>query len=266
MSGSLGMKVVAIFLIAAFTFMVVGYYYLSQELIPPYDPNAVQTGEYLPDPTLSQLYSPSDPYQINYIRSNGSATYGNSSSFSGMHHIASSANDYNYIDLIWNHYAGDEPDFVLPFAAESQVPDTNNFIYFTESFNWTYDRLPNDAVASVNLSVFVTGDFATQDDGNLMFKIYVWLIDSSGNWRMIYKSSPPYTTVVQQRVIDLDYFDLTDAFGGMVDDGNGQEDPTDILTFAVGLAPTRYFYNHYDAYNGTVTARLSSISLYVYGE
>jgi ABC-type dipeptide/oligopeptide/nickel transport system permease subunit len=105
-----------------------------------------------------------------------------------------------------------------------------------------------------------------------MFKVYVWLIDSSDNWRMIYKSYPPYTTVTQERRIDLNWYDVLAGWQGMVPESGEteQEDPTDNLTVAFGLAPTFQFSSYggiepWRIYSGSVTVDFSYVSLFAYG-
>ncbi|RLI49191.1 MAG: hypothetical protein DRO73_07070 [Candidatus Thorarchaeota archaeon] len=233
-----------------------------------FDPGSVENGQYLPDPTLSTPYSADDPLGTNEIVVYGNPTYGNGSSFTGHHHIATGPGDHNYVSLKWTHQAGDEPRFNLLPTIGSDMPDTLDFIYFKQSFEWPYERLPNDVVVSFNFSTYLTGDFASNSRGGLMFKIYVWLIDSSGNWRMIYESYPPYTETIQGRLIDLNWFDILEGWKGMVDTGDGQEDPTDVLTMAIGLAPTLTFRtdNNYDHFDGSVEARFSHVKLYAYGD
>ncbi|MCF2136134.1 MAG: ABC transporter permease [Candidatus Thorarchaeota archaeon] len=247
----------------------------SAKIAPPFlapgwtsvfDPGYVHNAQYLPDPYLNTMYSPSDDLHTNQITTYGPATYGNASSFSGTHHIATGANDKNYIELTWDHHAGDRPDFHLPWPGQSEMPDCDQFIYYTQTFKWSYDRIPNDVIVTFNFSATLTGDFASHDEGGLMFKVYAWLIDSSGNWRNIYKSSPPYTEVIQSRNIDLNFFDILDGWGGMVKNATGQEDPKDQLTLAIGLAPTRNFYFAYDSYNGSVSTRFYWEQLYAYGD
>jgi peptide/nickel transport system permease protein len=104
-----------------------------------------------------------------------------------------------------------------------------------------------------------------------MFRIYVWVIDSSGDWTMIYKSSPPYTPTIQDRRVLLSSFEIEDGWGGLIKDKTGvQVDPTDQLTIAVGLAPSsqfRYFNGEYPwtKYNGSVTVQVKKASMLCYG-
>ena len=239
--------------------------FLAPGWMQVFDPGSVQNGQYLPDPYLTTQYSPGDTEDLNHIQYYGPSTYGNESSFSGTHHL-SSGSDPNYITLSWNHHAGDRPDFDLPFKGETDMPDTEQFVYFTQTFPWDYDRMPNDVIVNFNFSTYLTGDFASNEMGELMFKVYVWLIDSSGNWRMIYKSFPPYTQTIQTRNIDLNFFDIKEAWGGMVANGSSQEDPRDELTFAIGLAPTRTFFLYYNDFSGSVDVNIYWAQLYAYGD
>ncbi|RLI50185.1 MAG: hypothetical protein DRO73_04000 [Candidatus Thorarchaeota archaeon] len=239
--------------------------FLAPEWTSVVDPGAVKSREYAPDPTLSHVYSDTDSLPINEILIHGAASYGTSSSFSGTHHLASGPSDTNYISLTWQHTAGDEPHFVSPVNANPEMPDCEDFVYFTQAFEWPYERLPNDVNVSFSFGVTLTGDFASNPRGGLMFKVYVWLIDSSGNWRMIYDSYPPYTETVINRRVDLNWFDIIEAWGGMVDKGDGQEDPTDVLTIAFGLAPTQMFETEYENYDGSVTVKFTDVSVFAYG-
>ncbi len=239
--------------------------FLAPSWMSVFDPGAVQTGEYLPDPDLSMTYTPDDPLQTNHIQFYGSQTYGNHSYFTGSHHLSTGPGDENYVRLTWMHNSSDRPRFNLPFNASSQMPDVRDFVYFTQSFDWPYERLPSDVNVSIRLRVHLSGDFATKSDGGLMFKVYAWLIDSSGNWRMIYKSYPPYSNTDITRGMDLSWFDILEAWGGMVDNGNGQEDPTDVLTLAVGLAPTKNMFLNWHDYDGSVSVDITHVSVYAYG-
>ncbi|MHA1961990.1 MAG: hypothetical protein ACW99U_17425, partial [Candidatus Thorarchaeota archaeon] len=192
---------------------------------------------------------------------------GTSGEFSSQHHPAVAPDYVNYVALQWTHTAQTGLDW------RPDIPDDfvecNDFIYFSKSFDWQYDLIPNDVDVFLQYGIDLTGDFQTRSESGLMFAIYVWLIDSSGNWETVYRSSPPYTDSLGQVDIALDDSDISAGFGGMVQDGGVQEDPTDSLTIAVGLAPTREFRD-YDStepwriYNGSVTARFDTLSMMVY--
>ncbi len=226
-----------------------------------FDPSGVRTGEYMPDQYLL------DP-NANVIQTRGSR----SSEFSG--HQYAGSDGAGYMDLAWEHSPSDPNMDWRLLDPTGQMPDSNSFIFFTQSFNWTYNRLPSDVNMTLELAVTTTGSFATETNGGLMFKVYMWLIDSSGNWQQIYRSFPPYTEIFQNRRIDLNYFDMAEGWRGMIQDENGiQEDPTDILTVAIGLAPTNNFRADYNSthtneevYDGSVTVHFKRVSMLVFGD
>jgi len=232
-----------------------------------FDPGSVESREYLPD---SYLTSPSANTLFYY---QGIQTYGDGSGFDYEYVSPALGADHGAIRLNWTHQAGDNPSFVIPPIPMSNLPDANRFAYFTQEFAWPKDRMPSDVNITIRYSVFTTGSFANETAAGLMFKVYVWLIDSSLNWRMVYKSYPPYTTVNQERRIDLSYFDILEAWGGMIpdEDTGVQEDPADVLTFAVGIAPTAQFRffsgtNPYQFYTGSVAVEFTHLSLFGYGD
>jgi ABC-type dipeptide/oligopeptide/nickel transport system permease subunit len=129
--------------------------------------------------------------------------------------------------------------------------------------------MPSDVNASMEFATTLTGDFLNEE-ATLMFKVYIWLIDSSGNWRQIYSSYPPYLPVYQTRAVDLNWYDIIEGFRGMVEEDGEQDDPTDELTLAIGLAPTFAFRDFGGAtpqlnYTGSVTVSVKSSTLFVYG-
>jgi hypothetical protein len=173
--------------------------------------------------------------------------------------------DVDGVNLTWSHIAGT----ALVFRAEAVegLSDCLDFIYFVQEFDWIYDQMPADAFFEIDFKTMTTGSFLTEEYASLMFKLYVWLIDSSGNWIQIYRSYPPYVDMIQTRRVDLSYFPLRDAFGGMIEDETGvQEDPEDSLSLAVGLAPTSEFeyyapagINPWEDYTGTVSFTIDSL-------
>ncbi|MFW9834667.1 MAG: SBBP repeat-containing protein [Candidatus Thorarchaeota archaeon] len=172
--------------------------------------------------------------------------------------------DYSYagqtMQLNWTHTQNTELDFHSD--DDSNFPSYNDFVYFTQSFDWPYEELPEDAECNVTYGVTLSGGFDTEPTGMYMFKVYIWLIDSSGNWANVYYSNPPYITSLQSRRIDLNYFDILEGWGGMIEDGSGiQEDPEDTLTLGIGLAPTSDFVSSLG--NGSVLVEVSSEFLYV---
>jgi ABC-type dipeptide/oligopeptide/nickel transport system permease subunit len=223
--------------------------FLGPSWMAVFDPDGVVTEQVIPDPFWTQDHEytivGTEPDQF------------------------SSAHGDSHVNLTWDYTAGD--DLNITIDPENQMPDSGNFIYTTQSFNWTYDSLPSDVNISFSFSTTLTGDFKSNDVGGLMFKVYLWLIDSSGDWQRIYQSSPPYSEDTLTRRIDLNYFDIAAGWRGMVEDDGVQLDPEDVLTVAVGLAPTRNFESFLGTqpwlnYTGSVTVKVQKLEVVPYGD
>ncbi len=195
---------------------------------------------------------------------------GTSGEFSSSFHSSSGGADISYVEMDWTHVENTELDF-RSFDLPEVMPDYNDFIYTYQEFEFPYEVRPSTAEISFNFSVFLTGDFApgVQEGNNLMFKVYVWVIDSSGNWYRIYASvEDVYSSKYEQKNLNLNYFNLVDIFDGMIKEGGVQEDPTDTAILAIGLAPT-YRFDSYLAtepwtfYDGSVSLRVSYADVYV---
>ncbi len=193
---------------------------------------------------------------------------GTSDEFSSSYHQAIDENDFNYVELTWNHTAGtslnftDEPD--------DGLPDCFDFIYMYQEFEWQYNEIPNDVEFMINYSPMFTGSFYTEGEGPFMFTTMAWLIDSSGNWMHIFQSSPSFDTTFRDRRVQFDYFTMWDVFQGMIENATGyQEDPEDAVKIAIGLAPTIQFHDDinseddpWEYYNGSVSIRVKGLGLY----
>jgi hypothetical protein len=170
--------------------------------------------------------------------------------------------------LNWTHMAGT----MLDFRAEphKELPDCYDYVYLSQSFDWSYETLPEITFFSVRYSAVRTGDF-NSSIGDIMFRLYAFLVDSSGNWIRIYHSYPPYTNITQQRGNYLDETGILDAFGGMIEDEFGnQEDPSDTLTLALVLAPTISFEastapEPWTYFNGSVEFHVTEIGITLVG-
>lgn len=171
------------------------------------------------------------------------------------------------MQLNWTHTAGTALDFHS--YNDGTVPQFNDFVYFTQTFDWPYEEMPIDAEMYLNYCVSMSGSFATEMEGGLMFRVHSWLIDSSNNWCSIYHSYPPYTTIYQERRVDFSYFEINNGWGGMIEDDYGvQEDPLDELTLGIGLVPTDNFLDYlgtepWQNYTGSVNVSVSSMELFV---
>lgn len=197
---------------------------------------------------------------------------GASDEFSYSYHpISVDAND-SYIELVWNHtantsldFSGRDPDLIFP--------DYNDFIYTYQEFEWPYEERPEDGNFYFNISTILTGDFANYSiGGNLMFREYLWVIDSSGNWIRIYESrEATYSEVIQEKRGSINYITLFDIFDGMIEEDGVQEDPSDIARVVFGLAPSYRFEDYsggepWTYYEGSVSFRIHSVEFSVFRE
>ena len=102
-----------------------------------------------------------------------------------------------------------------------------------------------------------------------MFKVYVWIIDSSNNWIRVHYSTRPYEDGFVFIPITLNALQRVELWEGMIKDENGnQEDPEDRVTIAIGLAPTRQFLEYgsiepWREYSGSVTLQVRIMSFEV---
>ncbi|TXT57403.1 MAG: Oligopeptide transport system permease protein OppC [Candidatus Thorarchaeota archaeon] len=230
--------------------------FLAPEWMAVFDPEGVVTSQVAPDPFF--MNTPNVHYA------------GNSSHlYSHSYSPTNDATKGGHVNLTFDYTAGTRLNYTIdPY---SDLPDCKDFIYVNQTFSWDYESTPSDVNITFGLSVSMTGTFAEEDIGGLMFKVYIWLVDSSGNWRRVYQSYPPYSEQYQTRRIDLNFFDLIEGWGGMIEEDGIQEDPRDELTIAIGLAPTKLFRsfqgeNPWQNYTGTVTAKLQSIEVIAYGD
>ncbi|MGY5876628.1 MAG: hypothetical protein RTU30_12840 [Candidatus Thorarchaeota archaeon] len=187
---------------------------------------------------------------------------GSSGEFEGSHHPSTAGNS---VDLTWTHTNGTELDFLE--SPDSNLPDCADFIYTQFDCEWPLELMPIEAVISIDYSFTLTGSFDTEVYGPTMFRVYYWLIDSSDTWLKISQSYPPYSEGVQEYRIDIDYLNLVDLFEGMIEDESGtQEDPADLFTVAIGLAPTSNFQSFIGTdpwmdYDGSVTLTITKVML-----
>ncbi|MGY5854167.1 MAG: hypothetical protein RTU92_11410 [Candidatus Thorarchaeota archaeon] len=162
--------------------------------------------------------------------------------------------------LNWTHTAGTELDFRS--EDDSTYPSFYDFVYFTQSLEWSYEELPYFVIGDLNFSLHRSGDFLLSTAAD-WFNVYVWLIDSSGNWNSVLSSTESY-----QHQFPISSSESSEIWSGMIEDELGvQEDPTDMLTIGVGLAPAHRFHyfngqEPWQIYSGAVSVNISSIALY----
>jgi peptide/nickel transport system permease protein len=226
--------------------------YLAPAWLSVFDPQGVVTGDYLTDPLLHD--SPT------------MAVNGTSSEFSYLHEVVDDTS--GYVNLTWTHTPGTDLDYV-GVDPDHIYPDYNDFVYFDQVVEWPWNNRPSDVNMSVSYATELTGDFANESlSGNLMFRVYVWIIDSSGHWTRLYESrEATYTSLVQEKRVSLNYFSIEEIFGGMLSlNGTPQEDPSDLITVRVGLAPRFTFQSVSDTFNGSVTFKFTQLKMVAYGE
>ncbi|MFW9927142.1 MAG: ABC transporter permease [Candidatus Thorarchaeota archaeon] len=233
--------------------------FLAPSWLAVFDPEGVVTGDLLNDPEIEQAP---------VIRVNGT-----SGEFSGLHVAPTETSDDSYVNLTWTHTAGTDLDF-LGADPEDTLPDYNDYVYFEQSVNWTFNNRPSDVNMSISFSTTSTGDFApgAQPSNNLMFRIFVWVVDSSNDWTKVYESrAASYDEIIRERRISLNYLSLKDIFDGMTVVNGTQEDPSDTIRIRVGLAPHRFIeYASYDYprlnWSGSVTFTIDSLKMIAYGQ
>ena len=233
--------------------------YLAPAWLSVFDPNGVVTGDYLDDPLINEV-----PFM---------AVNGTSDEFSYLHQAIDENNAESYVNLTWSHTAGTKLDNITR-DPDNIMPDYNNFVYFDQTVNWPWNNVPSDVEMTISYAAELSGDFAnTSISGNLMFRVYVWMLDSGGEWTRLYESrEATYTDHMQEKRVSLNYFSISHIFGGMVStNGTPQEDPSDDITIRIGLAP-RYIFESYDDtnpwqdFNGAVEVKFTKMEMVAYGQ
>jgi peptide/nickel transport system permease protein len=233
--------------------------FLAPAWLSVFDPTGVVTGDYLDDP-----YIENEPHM---------AVNGTSDEFSYLYQPIDANNNNSYVNLTWSHTPGTKLDD-LPRDPDQIMPDYNDYVYFDQILHWPWNNQPSDVNMSITYATELTGDFANMTlAGNLMFRVYVWFIDSSGEWTRVYESREAYyTDQLQEKRISLNYFSISDIFGGMISlNGTPQIDPSDNVTIRIGLAP-RYIFESYNSgtpwqyFNGTVEVKVTELKMVAYGQ
>jgi ABC-type dipeptide/oligopeptide/nickel transport system permease subunit len=238
--------------------------FLAPSWLSVFDPAGVVTGEYLEDPSLEQA----PIFNVT-----------GSDEFAGYHQPIDELHNQSYVNLTWTHTAGTELDF-RGDTRDDPWPDYNDYVYFEQQFEWPYNNRPNAINLSITFGTFLEGDFDPETSPytapNLMFRIYVWVVDSSDNWILVYESREGtyLEDVREKRLSAITTGTVYDIFDGMISTNTSipQEDPDDIVKFRVGLAPTYRFQNYsnpanpYLNYTGSVTFKFTDLKFYCSGD
>ncbi|MCK5264798.1 MAG: ABC transporter permease [Candidatus Thorarchaeota archaeon] len=233
--------------------------YLAPSWLSMFDPDGVVTGEYLTDPLINE-----EPFM---------AINGTSDEFSYLHQPIDDLNNQSYVNLTWTHTPGTQLDFVGQDPDEI-MPDYNDFVYFDQIVTWPWNSRPSDVNMSISYATKLTGDFTNESiSGNLMFRIYLWMIDSGGQWTRLFESRDlNYADVVKEKPVSLNYFSISDIFDGMISlNGTPQEDPSDDITIRIGIAPTYRFESFHGEtpwqdFSGSVEVMFTKLKMVAYGE
>jgi len=233
--------------------------YLAPSWLSVFDPEGVVTDDYIEDPFLNE-----EPVM---------GVNGTSDEFSYLHQPIDDLNNQSYVNLTWSHTAGTQLDFVGD-DPDDIFPDYNDFTYFDQTVVWPWNSRPSDVNMSFTYATELTGDFANESiSGNLMFRVYVWVIDSSGQWTRLYESrEATYTDQPQNKRISLNYLNIKEIFDGMISyNGSVPNDPTNEITVRIGLSPRFIFEsyaggNPWQDFNGTVEFKFTEIRMVAYGE
>lgn len=204
-----------------------------------YLPAGLNPIQLLPDPYFES------PPELTVNGSSGElsaqmADSGNIVNLTLAHQANTSFDSWNFID--WNQ------------------PDCEDFAMLHQSFTWNEGYVPSDAVAAVEYEWHTTGDFSSNEDAYLMCSMYVFVIDSSGNWLRLISTGPSDSEVAHFETRDLSKDERNDVWYGIYIG----EDPSNQLTFAVGISPTHYFLSYdgiepWREFNGSVTLLIRSI-------
>ncbi len=150
--------------------------------------------------------------------------------------------------LTWNHQGSTlQWD---PFPIPSQ-PASSDFVYFYMEFDWEHDKVPAAVSLMIEYTVTTTGDFA----GSSFYQLWMWMIDSSDHWTDLFHFTPSSSAELQRDYVSLDYGQIQQAFGGtvVIPPATVQEDPTDTIKVAVGLAPAATIRGQEESVTGTVS-------------
>ncbi|MHA1938290.1 MAG: hypothetical protein ACW97O_08775, partial [Candidatus Thorarchaeota archaeon] len=131
----------------------VGPRFMAPQWTEIFDPTGVVTRNYLPDPDL-------DSASIGEI-----VVEGSSGEFSGTRNFADSPGEKSNVTFEWTRVANTSIEFRSPPDTDGNLPDTLDFVYYAQTFEWEYERLPKDVNITVSYNIETTGDFSTDEYG-----------------------------------------------------------------------------------------------------
>ena len=232
--------------------------YLAPSWMSVFDPQGVVTANYLDRSDLNQ-----EPFM--YVN-------GTSGEFSALYNQATEPDETSYVNLTWQHIAGQQLDYIGPDPA-MDMPDYNDFVYFDQSFEWTWNGMPSAVNMTVSFRTTLTGDFApgARPYNNLMFRLYVWVVTPENEWIRVYETrDATYSETISERRVPFSYIFVRDTFRGTIEVNETQPFRNDTIKIRVGLAPYRNFESYggiipWQNYTGSVTFMVTGIQLTAYG-
>ena len=188
-------------------------------------------------------------------------TNGSSGEFSSNYHSSTGLGDRNFVNLTFDHIANTSLDFKA--AEDETYPDCNDFIYTYQEVEWVNNEFPLVAKVSVEFVSTHTGNF-TQYAYDDYVELNCWIIDSSQSWTKVGTAIGFNWNDLQTWNFDFDFLEIRNLFDGMIDDGGGQDDPSDTIRVVLGISPRLHFYGSgedgpWSYLNGSMTLQMFSL-------
>jgi len=169
-------------------------------------------------------------------------THGTSTEFSAWQSDSDRGGNYGFVELIWTHVSTNNLTWNGYYSED--------YIYFTRSFTWTYEESPRNIVMNIDFGVSMTGDFSISSDYRFA-NLVAWLGDMSDNEQPVYNS-----------VLSLpDYHRSSSEISPYAMEQNLDVSVGDTLTLYVGLIPTDHFRGLESSYDGTISVTIRSLDL-----
>ncbi len=182
---------------------------------------------------------------------------GQSGEFSFGYRSVPSDSDGGIVTLNWTHIPGTE----LVFDDSGNLPECQEFVYFSQEFMWNPNTMPASLNLSLRYQVTRTGRFETEYSPGL-FEIRFWFIHPDGIWREITRfwgDQDVYRS--ESHTISRIYFG--DLFEKLMTGNNRTNSPAARL--AIGLVPTWRFQDDgaqpWRELDGSIIVDITKVSL-----
>ena len=157
------------------------------------------------------------------------------------------------LTLNWTHVAGTELDYDL---SNPNYPESLEYVYFSQEFDWEYNVLPTATRVTVEYSVSTTGTFQEATDS--MFFIRSWMVYPDGHWMRVVRSDYDASNWLDNGHYLRDYETST-----LFTQVHGLDQSARLV---LGLVPSSYFLGDmsdrpWQYYNGSVLATFNNVSI-----